>query len=212
MNCLSTIGKMQKGPRIWPELAWYKFNNDTLDYSENNVGKFAGSSRGALYSTYLTRKVYLFDGGAWSTGNYISLPALTRSSTMTFSCFINVANVIQYMRIFDFGDSFRLYLVNATSVKFNEVYTMQFQSTMLNAWKHIAFTVNGTQLIVYENGLAVGTISMTASVLSDTSFGFIGHSPFSNDPNLAGQMYDFRIYNRALGSNEIFALFQDNSV
>jgi hypothetical protein len=209
------MGKVQKGPRIWPELLWYKLNNNILDYSANNIGKVAGtvtgSTNGPLYSTYLSRKAYTFDGGSYSTGNYISLPAMTRSSTMTFSCFINVSNAVQYMRIFDFGDDFfRLYLLNGTSVRLNELYPIQFQSTMLNTWKHIAFTINEKELIGYENGVAISTTLMTASVTPITSSGFIGHSPFGNDPNLAAQMSDFRIYNRVLSSSEILTIFQNN--
>lgn len=214
MNCLSTMSKMQIAPIPLvlvsvPDLAWYKLNDDILDYSNDNVGKVVGTVAGSgpLYTAYLSRKAYLFNG----SGNYISLPLLTRSPTMSFSCFVNMSATTRYMRVFDFGGSFRLVLNSSSQFVFNDVTIIPCTSTVLNTWKHIAFTVNNLQFIGYENGAPKLAKILTTNVPSNTSVGYIGHSVSSGDPELSGIISDFRIYNKVLSDSEMFSIFQNNT-
>ena len=213
MNCLSTIGTTKKPRDVLPDI-WYKLNGDILDYGLSNFGKSGATvttTFGPQYTVYLNRRAYQFFPDTYSTGNYISLPAkLTRSPTMTFSCFINVNPITPSVRIFDFGTSFQLHIVDATTITINNAFSIPLQSTMFNAWKHIAFTVNKLELIVYENGVMISTITMINEVASDASFGFIGHPYDVAFKNYSGIMSDFRIYKRVLSSTEISDIFQKN--
>lgn len=75
-----------------------------------------------------------------------------------------------------------------------------------NNWIHVAVTKVGNVATLYVNGAVVGTnINMTLSPsdLGITTQNWIGKSQFSTDPNLAGSIDDFRIYNRALSIKEL---------
>lgn len=197
-------------PAPTPDLAWYKLNGTILDYcKDNTVGKTGAKTTSEQYSTYLSVSCFLFDGGPYATGNFISLPAMSRPNTLTFSCFINVTIINIFARIFDYGGSFRLHMKNSTSLWFNDQYKINYKSSFQNTWKHIAFTIDRNTLTPYENGLPIVAIMMTSNLSPTASVGYIAHS-MGGDPNTKGMFSDFRIYGRVLSSSEIMAIYQDN--
>lgn len=212
MNIRSVISQTHPKTRSpVPDVMWYKFNNNILNYSVDNVGKIAGTTSGtAAYSIVnpISRFSYSFDGGPYDTGNFITLPSLTRSSKMSFSCFLNMTTIALFMRIFDFGGSFRLNYINNGNLTFNDNYVIEL-TNVPGTWKHIAFTVNNLIFTAYENGISKNPIVMTSVVAADSSIGYIGHSVVTVDPNLRGFMSDFRMYNRVLNNDEIFRIYQN---
>lgn len=193
-----------------PDLVWYKLNGNILDYSKDNLGKSMAKTTSEQYSTYLSKSCFLFDGGPYATGNFISLPAMSRPVTLTFSCFINITIINAFARIFDYGGSFRLHMKNSTSLWFNDKYKINYKGSFQNTWKHIAFTIDGNTLRPYENGLPMNAITMTSGLSPASSIGYIAHS-MGGDPNTKGMFSDFRIYGRALGDSEMMNIFQSNA-
>ena len=47
---------------------------------------------------------------------------------------------------------------------------------------------------------------MRLSTVGSTGLSYLGRSQYANDPFLAGQLDDFRVYSRALSATEIRAL------
>jgi Concanavalin A-like lectin/glucanases superfamily len=134
-----------------PDLAWYKLDGDILNYRGNNVGKKDAASSGALYSPYFFKQSLKVVQG---TRNYLEVPALPETSKLTLSCWINLNSWTTGARIFDFGDQFRAHLYTGSKTVYN-LFGLQISLTsgFQNKWKQISFTVDGTTLIPYENGI-----------------------------------------------------------
>jgi hypothetical protein len=99
--------------------------------------------------------------------------------------------------------------VNATSLRFNDAYTVTYATTFQNAWKHILFTVNGTTLTFYENAAVKTTFTMTAPLSTVATIGYIAHSYSSGDVNPGAKYADLRVYNRVISNAEIVTLFNN---
>src|SRR5439155_3758910 len=72
----------------------------------------------------------------------------------------------------------------------------------VNAWTHLAGTLDGTMVRVYVNGEMVGSQVQTASLVSTTGTLQIGADIFAGE-HFAGLIDEVRIYNRALSQAEI---------
>lgn len=76
-------------------------------------------------------------------------------------------------------------------------------------WHHVAITIFGNTYTLYINGIQVASVSnMQANMthLGQTTTNYIGRSQYPADPYFDGRIDDFRIYERALGSDEIMSL------
>ncbi|PIP73605.1 MAG: hypothetical protein COW88_01375, partial [Candidatus Lloydbacteria bacterium CG22_combo_CG10-13_8_21_14_all_47_15] len=70
-------------------------------------------------------------------------------------------------------------------------------------WTHVAAVYNGSNMILYKNGVEVGRTSKTGSVSTSGSVNVrIADNP-SDDKPFDGKMDDLRIYNRGLSGGEI---------
>ena len=76
----------------------------------------------------------------------------------------------------------------------------------LNTWQHVAATYDGSNMVLYVNGVAVGTQAETSSI-ADTG-GFvnlnIGAEPFQPSlRNMAGQIDEVRVWNTPRSQTDI---------
>ena len=216
ITCVVNSGIMQKVltplPSVTavPDLAWYKLNSNIMNYKVYNIPTTDASSNGApiyVASRLAGQNCYSLSGGVSS--NWINLPPLLRKTTMSFSCWINMSSNALYSRIFDYGGNFRLHIINSTTLRFIDAYSVTYTTGFLNVWKHIVFTVNGLTLVFYENGLIKSTVTMASPLSLASSIGYIGHSYYSPDPNPSGKYSDFRIYGRVISAAEITTLYNN---
>lgn len=85
----------------------------------------------------------------------------------------------------------------------------------LNTWYHLAFTFNGSSILLYQNGVVVASGTRTMTFASDTSGIVIGaNAQGLNDTNIQefaqGYLEDMRLYNRILGINEIVTIMNSS--
>ncbi|MEU2422217.1 family 43 glycosylhydrolase [Streptomyces sp. NPDC007851] len=80
-------------------------------------------------------------------------------------------------------------------------------------WKHVTVTLDGATgtMVLYVDGIQAArtTTTIKPSELYDASkdySGYIGRSLYSADPYFAGEVDDFRIYDRALSAAEVMEL------
>jgi hypothetical protein len=191
--------------KVIPDLVWYKLNSNIFNYKDTNVPIKDASSNGVTtYTQSRISKEKCYDFTVKS--NYLFLPSITRSRKITFSCWINISAFGVGSRIFDYGDTFSLQIIDSKTIKFNNTYTVVYSTGLINVWKHIAFTVAGTKLVFYENGVEILAISMVDTLSTTPTSGYMAHS-FGPEVDLVCKMSDFRIYDRVLKASEINTLY-----
>jgi len=75
-------------------------------------------------------------------------------------------------------------------------------------WKHLAYTLTDGTAVLYEDGVEVGrnaAVTIRPGDLGNgtTTANYLGRSVYANDRLFLGRMRDFRIYDRALGAEEV---------
>lgn len=174
-------------------------DGDILNYASGTGVAGATSNATAAYNSVLYKlgtSSYNFSGGAYASGNWITVPALTLTgSTLSVALWIYPTTIAANTNIFNYGNLFKLYMTGTTTgLSINGVVSATTASTMLNVWTHLVITVSGTTVAVYGNGALLTTTGVLSAALTGSSAGFLGHSATGTDPNYAGYMDDVRIY------------------
>lgn len=125
----------------------------------------------------------------------ISLQRLNcvKDSSMTFK-YIPVTNEFQVEYSLTFGQSIRV----------------RTQLDVTRCWNHIAFTKKDNEYSLYLNGLSVDTDKVSFQILMHPEATLkVANGPCLGltDERFRGYLDEFKIFNLALNSNEIFALY-----
>jgi Concanavalin A-like lectin/glucanases superfamily len=118
-----------------------------------------------------------------------------------------------YGRVVDKG---AVYIVN-TDITSTGTITLNAQvaytasgALTTNTWKHFGAIYNGTNIQCYINGSASGSpVAKTGNLATNTNELTVGNRQ-STDRGWAGKIGDFRIYNRALTTDEMAAIAAGN--
>jgi photosystem II stability/assembly factor-like uncharacterized protein len=202
-----------------PELMYYKFENNgtgvTPNYASSPVGTNPAplggvassfSNQGQFDSCLLGSSTpQLANTGGLNTGWLTSMPA-----NWTISFWLG-PNIIDGNPSYIFGDpgagSFRCFYGGAALP--NNILLRGFGTDILITGVGTTATVlhityNGTNVIVYKNGVVFGTFPRTASPTGGTGFR-VGSYNTALVSQLCGRLDEFRMYNRALDQAEITA-------
>jgi len=162
-----------------------------------------------------------------NAADYVQLPSdvTTTLSDYTVACWVNLATINYWGRIFDFGngtttnmfmapqDGKPYYAIKQTDAG-GEQSVKSTTAIVANTWTHVAVTCKFDQtsglgtLTMYINGSPVvskSNITISPASMGTTLQNYIGKSQY-NDPTINGLIDDFRIYSRALTIDEIMAL------
>ena len=196
-----------------------------IDMSNNNNDGSLINGMGLAHRDAKT--VFLFDG----TNDYINVTHNTSqnlTSQGTISAWINPAALTQgwYANIVAKNtggavnqQSYTLSWRQVSGVLFGQIcdgigtYNEVYGSfpTVANAWYHIVFTWNGSQLVMYNNGVAVGTTTQTINnqVLSTdvTIGGYTYKGAGGADEYFNGKIGDVRIYNIGLSATQVSTIY-----
>ncbi|HET9897380.1 MAG TPA: AbfB domain-containing protein [Streptosporangiaceae bacterium] len=158
------------------------------------------------------------------TGEYAELPdgIVSGVHDFTISAWVNPSANSAWSRIFDFGTGTSNYMFltlsagggplrfaittsgNGAEQQLNGPGTLP-----LNTWSHVAVTLSGHTGTLYVDGQPVATndnMTLGPAALGTTTQNWIGRSQFSGDPDLAGTVDDFQIYDQALSAADVAAL------
>jgi hypothetical protein len=201
-------------------VAFYPFDEasgtTSADASGNNQ---TATMQGATFAPGLRGNAATMNG----TTQYVSLPSGIVSGLTSFSisAWVFPNNTVAHTRIFDFGTGTNTYmfLTPHTTVARFAITTsganmeQRIDAPVLAAasWQHVAVTVAGATGTLYVNGAQLAqnaAMTLNAASLGTTTQNWLGRSQFAADPNLNGQIDEFRIYNRALTASEVQQLFQ----
>lgn len=167
-------------------------------------------------------------GGLLPT-TYVTVPAgvFTDAKATTIAAWVKLTANAPWHRIFDFGNGAAdaanrfMYLTpnNGAGLRFSyyggaaerEATVTTAATLPLNLWKHVAVTLaeSGEQTI-YVDGFPAGKNASVAIPPSEleplAAASWLGKSRFDSDAGFAGQMDDFKVYDRVLAPAEIAAL------
>ena len=71
-------------------------------------------------------------------------------------------------------------------------------------------TVNATELAFYIDGVLIGTTELSEDNLLEyvsTEQAYLGKGPYSGDPEWAGAIHEFNIYDYALAEEDVLGLY-----
>ncbi|MDL2241799.1 T9SS type A sorting domain-containing protein, partial [Bacteroidales bacterium OttesenSCG-928-L03] len=167
------------------------------------------------------------------TNAYIQLPNnfIHQLSEFTISFFAKMTQKTSnqsWCRIFDFGSGTNSYMfftpfvgVNSDYMKFaikvngaEQALTIN-KSFPLNKWTHIAITLKGGKLSVYQNGTEIASSTTIThrpyDLGTSTTQNYLGKSQFSSDGYFAGGIDEFRIIGRGLTSDEVKEIIKQDT-
>ncbi|HPY76783.1 MAG TPA: DUF5010 C-terminal domain-containing protein, partial [Anaerohalosphaeraceae bacterium] len=193
--------------------ARYEFEGSAYD----STGFYHGTTTGSpAYLSGQFGQAINLDG----VDDFVTLPAKVASNlnAVTVSAWINWDGGSAWQRIFDFGNGTSQYLFltpsNGSVMRFavkngGSEQTLSASPPAVGQWVHVAIALNGSVGTLYVNGSPKATHSSMTIRPSDfnPSQNYIGKSQFSADPLFDGRIDDFRIYNYALSSSEIAAVY-----
>ncbi len=198
------------------EASWSGGANEVIDSSGNaNHGVRAGDATTSTTAKF--GRAGTFDG----TGDYVNItPGASLQNTVKKSVFMWVNPASSPASTIDiyhngywnspYGDLIRLsasnivyfYLKNTADTIGDDTSSI----TVANStWTHIGYSWDGSRVILYKNGLAVGSFNFTGTLGSSGVNLSIGGSIGSN--YFTGKVDETRIYNRALSAGEVTALY-----
>jgi len=221
---------LSKPPNNLGLIGYWSFNEGTstiaTDFSGNgntatmtNMDNPATPTSGWTYGKL--GKALNFDG----TNDYVSIPSDPRQNATRFtvSAWVKVKNYTNYNTILEKGDgcirNYNTY-VSQTSGKAVVVLTQGscvFRSVTSNAtipidiWTHIVGTYDGENINVYINGVFDNSTPVTGDPDTLSHLICIGCGEPTYD-FMSGAIDEVRLYNRALSSSEVAALYNTKAV
>ena len=195
-------------------VGWWPFNGNTNDESGNGLnGTGAGSPTLTQDRFGVANKAYSFDG----IDDYISV---TRNyqSAFSLSIWFNPSTSPQYNPLVDaFDANWEVQLKNTspdyvsfiTSSNYQEFISTQ--TTTTNNWYHLVCTYSSNTITFYLNGIQTDQFTVNPLPNNNGSY-YFGASLTGDDQFYNGKLDDIGIWNRALTSTEITALFNSSNV
>ncbi len=199
---------------------YYPFNGNATDASGNNLnGTVYGGVTPAADRFGNASGAMKMDGFS----GYVDAPdgVYFNGSDFTVTAWIKTASNGNSARVFDFANGqannnvLLTYTSGTNGMPSATVYNGSTQigyisstatQTPLNQWAHLALTFSSGIGSIYINGSRVALGNMTTPQNVLRTLNFIGRSQWVVDAYADATFDDFRIYNRALTTNELMSL------
>ncbi len=198
------------------QLGQWNFDGNVADSVNGSNGVAFGSP---AYAAGKIGNAVDLDG----TNDYVDLPdAVGRAGEVTVAGWVNWDGGGSWQRFFDFGSGVNQYfflsprsgsstmrLAFKDSINGKDVeYQVNAPVPSTGQWVHLAAVLGDGSMTLYVNGKAAGSAFGLDSNLAafPPTNNYIGKSQFA-DPLFNGRVDDFRIYAKALGGAEIWALW-----
>jgi hypothetical protein len=199
-------------PASWT--AYYPLASDANDADGNFNGTLEG---GAGFVNDPQRGSVLYLNG---NNQFVSLPP-GLAGMKTFMAWVKWNGGPAWQRIYDFGKNTNRYTIltpyngDTGTFRFNisidsipgEQVVDAPAALPTNVWTQVAVVQNGTQVILYTNGIPLGTnqfANLLATDLNATNY-YFGKSQWPADPYFNGELSSVRIFSVPLSANQILS-------
>ncbi len=188
-----------------------------------------GNSANSTLNFNVTPVVQTANSNALSFDNiddFVEAPAasnlIANSSNISMSMWVYPANNFPAYPDFDgfggfrddFSGDFYLLQLSATDVEarfrnsFGTPYTMVYTGLQVNTWQHFVLTYDGSNLVLYQNGVQVISSAANGNISSTVNPFFIGKAPFTNAPFfMNGKLDEISLWNKTLSQQEIDCIY-----
>ena len=204
-------------------VAWYPFTGNTIDSSGNG-------NNGTNYGATLTKdrfgnanSAYSFDGASYIYTNNNLCNFRTNDFTIAAWYFGQIGSnygeyILSKRDVSSFGNFFTLskhpgFEIDQSSNNDYNFIDSNLGNIGLGAWKQVVVTRKGNLFKVYLGGEVLYSVhlSMIHDIANSAKFyiGGVDPSVNLNNPSFHGLIDDIRIYNRALDSTEVRALYHE---
>ena len=178
----------------------------------------------ALTSLAQTQNALDFDG----TGDEVTVPnasaLIANSAAFSITCWVNPNSTSTPYPNFDAFAGFRddigadFYLLQVAPANTLEGrlknslgvdHTITYPGLLLNTWQHLALVYDGSQLVLYQNGVQVSSIPATGTIISTTGAFRMGNLVFQNvNFDMNGQLDEVSLWNTALTAQQVDCIAQ----
>ena len=198
-----------------PPVSWTAYYPLTANANDAN-GNFNGTLEGgATFTNDAQRGSVLALNG---NSQFVSLPP-GLAGMKTFMAWVKWNGGAAWQRIYDFGNDTNRYTIltpyNSDTGKFRFNISIDSRpgeqiadapaALPTGVWTHVAVVLNGTQVVLYTNGVPVATnlfANLLPTDLNATNY-FLGKSQWPADPYFNGELSSVRIFSVPLSSNQI---------
>lgn len=195
-------------------VAWYKFDNN-LDDSSNNGFDLSTFGSGSWEGTYVAGPGDESAASFVSTGAKLGYTATVmgdNSGNWTVSFFVKPDDAYSDTRpAYLLAPSANVYFFADTNLNMFKVLTddgvLQCNTTIEEEWYHFAYTKDGTSGKLYINGVEVNS---TTLAYTDENLEGVAIGAGSSATNFVGLISNYIIYQRALTADEVNSLYLRN--
>ena len=192
-------------------VSWWRAENNPLDLVGTNLGTLRN---GAVYAGGEVGQAFGFDGvssdfvapaGGLPVGNsdrtlelWVKADAVVTTETF-FAGYGNFGSANAVFEVYGFGGQ----------IAFSQWGTSVSGGTLrVGQWQHIAATSQGGFVTLYVDGQRVASGSQSINTPSGSQF-YLGRAPgtYGDTRKLQGEVDEVTVYNRALTSNEVAAVY-----
>jgi hypothetical protein len=181
----------------------YNFDDNVLDQAGNNHGSVDGTSS---YVSGRIGKAFDFDGNTQILlSNEIPLASGSYSLSFWFNYASSAIDQV-FFTDYDYSYNNKGFFIMASSNKFGFWNDGQVDIGNVldqNVWNHAVLIYNSGTATLYVNGVNVGSVPAADIIFSGIGDNIPGESNY-------GLIDDLRVYNRALSSSEVTALYNWN--
>ncbi len=194
-------------------VSWWAAEGNALDRVGTNNGTLTGST---TFGVGEVGQGFVFDGNT-SSGVALGNPASLQLQNFTIETWIKRASASAASygsggagTILGCGPGGYYFLMGSNGQllfdKLGDVYPQTGPYITDTNFHHVALTKSGSTVVFYLDGTAYPVPSYTGTFTFTTSIG-IGYRPDNGDNSFLGTIDEMSIYNRALASNEVAAIY-----
>jgi hypothetical protein len=197
-------------------VSWWGGDNDTLDMVGTNNGTLQGN---ATYAAGKVGQAFSFDG----SGDYVSIPndlSLNPTAAITVDAWVFSDNASYAPLIVKKAGSNSGYSLELSTDSSKVNFYVYIGSSWVGSpqanlpkgiWTHVAGVYDGSGVGLYVNGQFIGSTARTGAITPSASELNIGRDPSDPTRFFKGLIDEVEIFNRALSTSKIAAIYNAGS-